>query len=51
MGEKTVLLQTRIEKETKGIRLVSRKSATCGLWMLVVFLLIAIIVIAAIPKP
>jgi len=49
MDDKMEGIQERLIKETKRIRFIDRKSSTCGLWILVLILLIAIIVIAAIP--
>lgn len=50
MEDKMDRIHERLVKETKNIRLIDRASGTCGLWMLIVLLLIAIIVIVAIPK-
>lgn len=51
MGDKMENMNERLIKSTRNIKIVSRKSATCGIWLIIFFLLIAIIVIAAIPKP
>lgn len=50
MGNRMDQVHDRLIRETKHVRLISFKSGTCGLWMIIVLLLIAIIVIAAIPK-
>jgi syntaxin 8 len=48
MGDKMDNVNDRLINNTQKIRFVDRKSSTCGIWLLIVFLLIAIIVIAAI---
>ncbi|RNA01320.1 syntaxin-8 [Brachionus plicatilis] len=49
MGDKMDNLNERLIKETRNTRVIMHKSGTCGLWMIVLILLIAIIIIAAIP--
>ncbi|XP_052262911.1 syntaxin-8-like isoform X1 [Dreissena polymorpha] len=39
----------RLIKETRHIRIVDRKSATCGIWVVIVLLFVAIIVVAVVP--
>ncbi|KAH9494905.1 Syntaxin-8 [Bulinus truncatus] len=40
---------SRIQRETRHIRIVDRKSASCCYYIVIILLLVAIIVIAAIP--
>ncbi|WAQ96043.1 STX8-like protein [Mya arenaria] len=39
----------RLIKETRHIRIVDRKSATCGFWVVIILLFVAIIVVAVVP--
>ena len=39
----------RLIRETRNIKVVDRKSGTCGLWVVIVLLFIAIVIIAVIP--
>lgn len=50
IGDKVESVHERLITETKHIKLLDRKSSTCGLWILIVLLLIAIIVIFSLPK-
>lgn len=45
----TALLDTRIKRQTLFVKQIQKKSSACALWTVVALLLIAIIVIVAVP--
>jgi len=51
MGDKMEQVHERLVDGTKKMRLIDRTSGTCGLWMIVILLFVAILVILFIPKP
>ena len=50
MGDNMDQVHERLVRETKRIKIFSRKTGTCGIWFLIIMLLIAIIILAALPK-
>lgn len=50
MGDNMDQLNDRLVNETKRVKIFSTKTGTCGIWFIIILLLIAIIVIAALPK-
>ncbi|XP_022319500.2 syntaxin-8-like isoform X1 [Crassostrea virginica] len=49
IGDHMDQTKDRLIKETRHIRIVDRKSATCGYWMAIILIFIAIIVILIVP--
>jgi len=49
MGDRMEQINERLITQTKKIRFIDRKSTTCGIWFIIILLMVAIITIAAIP--
>lgn len=49
MGDRMEQLNDRLITQTQKIRFIDRKSTTCGIWFLIILLLVTIIVIAVLP--
>jgi hypothetical protein len=51
MGDRVNSVNERLIKETRKIRFLDKnKTGTCGLWLLIILLFIAIIIIISLPK-
>lgn len=49
MADRMENLNERLIQQTSKIRFIDRKSTTCGIWFIIILLMVAIIVIAALP--
>lgn len=47
--DRTGLLDARVKRQTLLTKTIHRKSSALGLWIIIIFLFIAIVVIAAVP--